>query len=206
MKIFIKYICIALIWTVIILLQITSCNHQDQSAQKIRLFEAYFSAVNSEEANKWQFTTDTVKLWFDDRENDPVVQVKGQPSRGPWKEWDEEMNSASYYDSLWFDMEENAVKGYFYERNDFYELVGKPPTKTLRTYWFDENDKITEMLIYWIPEENRLTSEYLEPVKAWALEWDSALIMDLYPDDRIIPSRENAIRWKALLREYREEN
>jgi hypothetical protein len=83
-----------------------------------------------------------------------------------------------------------------------YKLIGKSPTKTLRTYWLDQNYKIYEILLYWIPEENTETGEHLEPIVEWALQNDSLEIQQLYPNGRIVPSSENARRWKKLLRKY----
>ncbi len=57
------------------------------------------------------------------------------------------MNTSTSHNTIWFDKDQDAVKGYFYERNDFYELIGRPPNKTLRTSWF-VNYKIKEILIY----------------------------------------------------------
>ncbi len=169
------------------------------------LFSKYYSAQKNDSNDKWNFTNDTVKLWFDNKDGKPILQVKGKKATGKWKEWDREMKSNSFYDTIWFDESENAVKGYFYEKNDFYSLIGKPPTKTLRTYWFDVNDKINEILIYWIPEENTITAEYLKPIVKWAMANDSIEINQLYPNGNIVPSRENAIRWKNLIRKYQKE-
>lgn len=188
----------------LIIMIITSCKSNDQAPREISIFKNYYEAAKDGGDEKWNYTEDTVRQWFDDKNGDPIVQVKGQASTGRWKEWDEEMNANSYYDSIWYNEAENAVQGYFYENNDFYQLIGKGPTKTLRTYWFDNNDKINEFLIYWIPEENTTTTENLKPIVEWAMKNDSTEIMELYPDNRIIPSRENAIRWKVLLTRYNE--
>lgn len=188
----------------LIIMIITSCKSNDQASREISIFKNYYEAAKDGGDEKWNYTEDTVRQWFDDKNGDPIVQVKGQASTGRWKEWDEEMNANSYYDSIWYNEAENAVQGYFYENNDFYQLIGKGPTKTLRTYWFDNNDKINEFLIYWIPEENTTTTENLKPIVEWAMKNDSTEIMELYPDNRIIPSRENAIRWKVLLTRYNE--
>lgn len=168
----------------------------------LRLFKRYYQLTKKNSDDKWNYTTDTLKLWFDKKDGNPILQVKDKKSIGKWKEWDEEMNATSYYENLWVDREQNAVKGYFFENNDFYEMIGKPPTKTLRTFWFNNKDKIFEILIYWIPEENRLTSEYLKPVLEWAEKNYPEEIKTLYPNGEIIPSRENAIRWKRLLEKY----
>lgn len=180
----------------------SSCNTADKKNELLILFDKYHKASEQSVDGKWNYTTDTVKVWFDNKDNKPLLKIKGMESAGQWKEWDNEMNSKMTYDSLWFDEEDNAVKGYFYENNDFYRLIKKPPTKTLRTYWFNSADQIDEILIYWIPNENTPTEEFLRPIQEWALKYDSQEIQELYPDETIVPSRENAMRWKILLQEY----
>jgi len=192
------------ITTIITLIIVVSCNDLNKESNRLTTFNGYYAAVKSGSDEKWNFTADTVKLWFDDKKGTPILQIKGEESAGKWKEWDEEMNSISSYDSIWFDKNENSIKGYFYERNDFYDLIGKAPTKTLRTYWLNQNNKINEILMYWIPEENTTTGEHLKPILEWALVNDSTEIQQLYPDSRIAPSRENARRWKKLLQKYNE--
>ena len=170
--------------------------------EQISAFKSYFNLVQADKNEQWNYAADTVKLWFDNKENEPVLLIKGNGFNGRWKEWDDEMNKVSTYDSLWYDRQENAIKGYFYENNDFYKLIGKSPTKTMRTFWLNEKGKIEEILIYWIPEENKLTGEYLKPVVAWAMKNEPEEIQYLYADEQINPSRENAIRWKSLLKKY----
>lgn len=186
-----------------IMFLLVGCSSEEQN-NDIQTFKKYYSSVNENNADKWNYTTDTVKLWFDKKEGQPILQVKGKGSTGKWKEWDSIMNSRSRYDSLWYDENEKAVKGLFYENNDFYELIGKSPTKTLQTYWLNENNKIHEILIYWIPEENTTSSEHLSTIVDWALQYDSTEISELYPNGRIVPSKENALRWKKLLKTYNE--
>ncbi|AXT20644.1 hypothetical protein D1817_12350 [Flavobacteriaceae bacterium] len=167
------------------------------------MFEQYNSALKKGDEDKWSYTSDTIKVWFDNKKGKPSLRIKGKKSTGKWKEWDEEMHSSSYYDTIWYDQRENSIKGYFYENNDFYELIGKAPTKTLRTYWLNQNNKINEILMYWIPEENTTTDQHLKPIVEWAILNDSSEIKQLYPNNRIVPSKENAKRWKNLLNKYK---
>ena len=179
-----------------------SCETQKEENVALEVFRNYYSAIKEDSDERWNYTSDTVEIWFDDKEGTPSLRIKGKESTGKWQDWDVEMNSTSWYDSLWYDRDEEVIQGYFFENNDFYELIGKSPTKTLRTYWLNENNKIDEILIYWIPEENTPSSEHLNPIVEWALENDSTEITELYPNGAIIPSKENAIRWKKLLSKY----
>ena len=185
-----------------LLILLFSCNSKQQSKQAITLFANYYEALSQKSESKWLYTQDTVKQWFDEKKGDPILIIKNKKSSGKWKEWDLEMNASTYYDSIWFDKREKAVKGYFYENNDFYDLIGKGPTKTLRTFWFNDQNKLHEILIYWIPEVNTTTSQHLEPIHEWALIHHPDEIEAIYPNGRIVPSVENAKRWKVLLNEY----
>ncbi len=149
------------------------------------------------------YTSDTLYTWFDDVQGTPAISVKGAATAGKWAQWDSVMRSRSFFDTLWYDMDESSVKGYFYEDNDFYRLIGRPPNKTLRTYWFNEQDKVTRLLIYWIPDENTPSDSFLKPVAEWARQYHPSELDDLYAHQTIVPSTENAVRWKALLNKYR---
>jgi hypothetical protein len=189
----------------VILIIFIGCKNSGKESVQLELFREYYAAYKAGSEDKWNFTADTVKLWFDDKNSRPILQIKGKKPAGKWKEWDEEMNATSSYDSLWFDKDEHSIKGYFQENNDFYELIGKSSTKTLQTYWLNHNNKIYEILIYWIPEENTTTGEHLKPIIEWAMENDSIEIQHLSPDNSIIPSRENARKWKKILERYHKE-
>ncbi len=182
---------------------VSACNPNNEKPQKLLSnFISYYEAVKIKSPQKWDFTLDTLKIWMEDTLSTPRLQIKGKISSGPWKDWDSIMNSVTYYDTLWYNKSEHAIQGYFNENNDFYHLIGKPANKTLRTYWLNDQDKIDELLIYWIPEENKNTAHYLKPIVEWAMTYDSLEIKDLYPEGRIIPSIENAKRWKVLLKQY----
>ena len=64
-------------------------------------------------------------------------------------------------------------------------------------------DKIEEILMYWIPEENETTSVYLKPIVNWALENYPDEIKKIYPNNQIKPSKENARLWKTIIKKYK---
>jgi len=168
--------------------------------------ENYLEARSAKDNSHWQYTTDTVTTWFDEKTGEGRKSIKGAQSSGPWAQWDKEMNSYSTHDDN-FTVNENdhSVTGVFYEHNDFYDLLGKGPTKSTRTYWFNKDGLINEVLIVWDPS-NSLTSVYLDSVVVWELKYDSLEITQLYANEEITPSVENAKRWKALLKKYNERN
>lgn len=184
--------------TIITGILLISCRFTWIQSSELGVFNNYFKAESDE---RWNFTADTVRLWFDERSGEPILRIKGQASNGKWKAWDEEMRTIIEIDSIWYDDNAHAVSGYFYENNDFYELIGKPPTKTLRTYWFEEM-KIRDILIYWIPEVNTTSDVFLEPIVSWAEIYANDEILELYPNNKIVPSKENAIKWRNLINRY----
>ncbi len=191
-----------LCWIFIIAICLVGCNRNKPSEERIQFFRNYYDAVKNKSDSKWNYTSDTLFIWFDNKGSKPNISIKGTPSKRKWSGWDSVMNSKTYYDSLWFDEHQDAIKGYFYERNDFYDLIGRPPNKTLRTYWF-ANHKIKEILIYWIPEENESSDLFLPPILEWAKQFYPEEINYLYANETIEPSIQNAVRWKVLLKKYR---
>ncbi len=180
------------------------CGTEDGQEQMAR-FSTYYELKAQQSDERWNYLADTLYTWFETKERRPIKSYKDKPkSGGGWAAWDRVMRSETTYDSIWFDATDNTVKGFFYENNDFYELIGKPATKTLRTYWFDDQMQISEVLIYWIPEENTTSGHFLKPIVIWAQEHDSAEISYLYADEEIKPSAKSARRWKELLERYRE--
>jgi len=166
----------------------------------------YLDARDVKDGSQWQYTSDTVTTWFDEKKGAGRKSIKGIQSQGPWADWDKEMNSYSTHDNIFtVDEKSHSVTGVFYEHNDFYDLLGKGPTKSIRTYWFNNEGLIKEVLIVW-DAGNSLTSVYLDSVVIWALNYDSLEITQLYPNQEITPSVENAKRWKALLKKYNERN
>ncbi|MEQ9591099.1 MAG: hypothetical protein RLN86_00795 [Cyclobacteriaceae bacterium] len=179
-----------------------SCTSSNNSSnRRLEYVKQYLRTAVSQSDLKWQFTTDTIRVWFDDRNGKPNLNYKNK-ELSKWAEWDVVMNSTTSYDSLWYDQESQTVQGHFYEYNDFYKLIGRPPNKTLRTYWFDDQDKIKEILIYWIPEDNKTSDEFLPPIIEWAEKYYPVEINELYTNQEIKPSTQNAIRWKTLLEKF----
>lgn len=192
---------------IVIFILVAGCTGKsktDNADHLISQLQNYLEARTNRDSSYWEYTADTVTTWFDEKKGNGSKRIKGVESSGPWTEWDKEMNSYSTHDdSLKVDLEEQSVTGIFYEHNDFYDLIGRAPSKTTRTYWFNEKELIKEVLIVW-DTTNILSSVYLKPVVNWAMTKDSTEIQELYPKGEIIPSGENARRWKKLLTKYNE--
>ena len=184
-----------------ILIALLGCNSIQQNDLKL-IAESYLEAKSMDDGSADKFTTDTLKIWFENKSGDPIRRIKGQKKTGPWAEWDKEFKSYSEPDSLWTDVKSNSVSGKFFESNEFYGLIGKPPTETTRTFWFNTDNLISEILIVWKPGQ-KTSDYYLRPIVEWALKNDSLEITSLYPKEEIKPSAINAKRWRKLIIDYK---
>ena len=184
---------------------IMGCDRWKKQEKNLKNFEEYYVYAASNSDKKWEYMRDTIKWYFKENKDNPTFLYQGKKRTGPWADWDKAMNPKYSYDTIWYNEEKNAIEGYFFEENDFYTLIGKGATKTHQTFWLDNDGLIKEIMVYWIPEENRHTSEFLKPVREWALKNDSILIQEIYPDGEIKPSEENAQKWKELLKKYHQE-
>ncbi|MCB0487790.1 MAG: hypothetical protein R2820_15140 [Cyclobacteriaceae bacterium] len=176
----------------------TEISHQDQ----VRRVNQYLSLRKQKDSAFQLFVADTMKVWFESKEGRPTIRLKSNQSKGPWAAWDSVMNGRTILDSIWFDAKTQAVKTLFTETNDFYDLIGKPASVTEQSFWINHTGEIHESLIYWLPDKNISADILLQPIIEWARTHDSTEIAELYKNEEIEPSAENAVRWKALLRNY----
>lgn len=184
-----------------ILIALVNISFSIQSAHLTTTVREYYKAKNDENGDASNFMADTVKIWFETKAHKPTLRIKGRKKSGPWANWDREFKSHSDYDSLWLD-QDNSVSGIFYENNEFYEMIGKPATRTTRTFWFDDNGLISGILIVW--QQGQKTSDhYLAPVVEWASKNAPDDLSQLYPESKIDPS--NPGKWRILLERYRRE-
>ena len=183
----------------LILALLVSCQHKREASMDV--FIKYYEASKVDQEAVWEYSADTLRVWFESKKNEASLRYRGK-QQSKWGEWDDVMHATSHYDSIWFDSGENAVRGYFFENNDFYKLIGASSNKTLRTYFLNEDLKISGLLYERIPTQNSISEKHMKPIVEWALVNDSVEITELYPDNEFVPSAENALRWKTLLARY----
>ncbi len=185
-----------------LVLYFTSCSSSDKKNDEFSLFKAFYQAEINMDDSKWDYTTDTLRVWYGKTDAEPTLKYKGAP-KDPWIDWNVALNAKSSYDTIWYAPEEHAIKGFFYENNDFYNLLGASANKTLRTYTFNTSLKITDVRYENIPEENTLSGKHMAPVYTWAQTYAPEEIAAIFPNNQLVPSTENALRWKKLLEQYR---
>ncbi|MCH7847227.1 MAG: DUF1573 domain-containing protein [Planctomycetes bacterium] len=140
------------------------------------------------------------RIWFDKKEGPGALR---KPSGdGPWAEWDREMKSTSTTHA--YEVNGNELVTVVSETNDYFKLLDRKPTPYLLTYWFDDEERIEGMLVSSLPKEPKNKGRN-DQFKKWADEHHPGVLDELQPDGRIIPSKENAIRWRELLIEWRQD-
>lgn len=167
--------------------------------------DKYLKAKLQRDGSHLNYVSDTLKIWLEDKSKEPRLRIKGQSSGGPWADWDKVFHSYSWADSVTVNAKGRSTIGTFYESNEFYDLIGKPPTRSTRTFWFDKNDEIDEILIVWEPGQ-KTSDQYLKPIVEWAMLNAPAEIEAIYPNGSIKPSDQNAKRWRLLIESYRASN
>ncbi|MHC4989792.1 MAG: DUF1573 domain-containing protein [Planctomycetota bacterium] len=142
--------------------------------------------------------SDDSRIWFGAREGE------GTPRRedgdGPWAGWDREMNQASRTEQWAADG--NAVTALLTETNDWYRLLDRPPARIQLTWWLDEEQRIEGFLVAGLPRDPDAPNRY-DQFETWAKAHHLEALEELMPDDEIVPSRENAQRWRTLLFAWR---
>ncbi len=197
-----KHLCLLSVSLTTLLI---SCAEKKDDTDYLELFKAFHEAENEYSETKWDYLSDTLKVWYTKNDPKPDLKYKGQPTDG-WDEWDMAMRTISYYDTIWYDPELRAVQGYFNENNDFYVLLGASPNVTLRTYTYNDAGKITDLRYEKVNAENTLSKAHMDPVYQWAMIHEPEEISAIFPDNKLVPSADNAMRWKQLIIRYRTRN
>ena len=183
-------------------------NNLNRKVELKNRFKAYLAASQLKDEfhpDYLNFRADTVRTWFYKKEGSGNISVTGIKKKG-WWEWDKVMQSTNSYDSLRIDLKEGKIWTIFKESNDYYSFFGIS-SKTMKTnYWLNSEGKILEILYEPDPfktdpsYENRFAIFY-----QWALQHSPEVIQKICPNERIIPSTENAQLFKSLFEEYKQQ-
>lgn len=140
---------------------------------------------------------DDSRVWYGSRDGDGVRRTID--GRGAWSDWDREMFATVETDE--FVVNGRTVSAYVRESNDYYRLLERAPSQLRVSYTFDADDRIAETLV---EGRSSTVEDRLESFLAWAGAHHADELAVIRPGGRIAPSAENAKRWKALLRAWRQ--
>ncbi|MCZ6542832.1 MAG: DUF1573 domain-containing protein [Planctomycetota bacterium] len=146
-----------------------------------------------------QYLADESRIWFDKKEGPGTMRTS--TGDGPWAQWDRQMKSTSTTHA--YEVNGNELVTVVIETNDYFRLLDRTPRPYQITYWFDDDERIEGMLVSSLPKEPKTNGRY-DQFKAWTDEQHPGVLDELQPEGKIIPSKENAIRWRELLIEWRE--
>lgn len=147
-----------------------------------------------------RYLADESRIWFDTKEGPGTLRTS--TGDGPWAQWDREMKSTSTIHE--YKVNGNEVATVVSETNDYFKLLDRKPMPYQITYWFDDDERIEGMLVSSLPKEPKTNGRY-DQFKEWADEHRPGVLDELQPEGKIIPSKENAIRWRELLMQWRED-
>lgn len=140
------------------------------------------------------------RIWFGERKG--AGSLRTLDGKGPWAEWDDAFKSRLRYES--HSIDGNAITFVVRELNDYMSMLDRLPGRYTITYWFDADDRIEGTLIGRLPQsEAAKQADRLPEFLTWADADYAEDILELMPEGRIEPGRENAIRWRALLKAWR---
>ncbi len=65
----------------IISICLSSCNRNKTTEERIQFFKNYY-AVKNKSDSKWNYTSDTLCIWFEKKAGEAILNIKGAPSKG----------------------------------------------------------------------------------------------------------------------------
>lgn len=144
-----------------------------------------------------EFYAEDSRVWYEKKEG--PGRKRGPAGTGPWAQWDRYFRGETSLQEM--RVEGRAVTIVILENNEFYQLIEQPPKRVNITYFFGENDLVDGTLI----ASGESPPDRYDEAVAWAREHHLEEINSLMPEDRIVPSLENAQRWRRLLNTWRRE-
>ncbi len=134
--------------------------------------------------------------WYEKKEG-PGTPIK-PAGKGPWSDWDEYFKGKSEIES--YKVDSNQVTIRLMEINDYYRLIERGPAPTNLTYYFNQEGKITGILVF--RDATPIKDRY-EEFEQWAKKNRPADLPYLRPEGEIIPTLDRAKKWRAVLNEWR---
>lgn len=140
------------------------------------------------------------RVWYEKKEG-PGEQREPDGGGGTWADWDHFFRSENVLEDAV--AEGPTVRATIREINDWYRLVGRPPSRYYMTYYLDASGRIEGTLVHQIPGAPK-TADRLPEFKDWARSERPGLLEKLMPEGKIVPSLDRAKLWKDALLAWRQ--
>ncbi len=167
---------------------------------RVAVVQEYLEVRRKDRRDATRFFAPESRLWFDEKVGPGTL--RGDDGSGPWSGWDQELRSTSRYTN--FEMVQDAVRVTAVETNQFFALLDAIANPYYLTYYFDENDKISGMLVSSIPGRESAPNRRDE-FQQWLAQTHPRDFDAIMPEGSLQPSADNARRVRTLLLEWRKE-
>jgi hypothetical protein len=140
------------------------------------------------------------RRWWETREGTGDPWTVGPGPQGPWAGWDDEFKTQR--EVVEWTASDGSATVVMRETNDYFLLFERGWVTSEITYYFDDADLISGLLIRSRGERPPgRTAEFVE----WARATHPEELDELMPDGEIDPTGDHPTRFRALLLEWREE-
>ena len=165
----------------------------------IRRVQAYHAARAADDvAGEARFLSPDARTWYEIRtgEGEPL-----KPGRsGRYAHWDAFFHSRSVLGDCV--VRGREVTATVHETNDFYQLLDWKPNPYRMTWFFDDSDRISGVMIRSLPGKE---PSRMQEFRAWAEVHDPSELEYLMPKGKLDPTGDRAERFKALLLRWRDD-
>jgi len=143
-----------------------------------------------------KFIAPDARVWFEDQHD--AGKPLGVGKSGRFAHWDEVFRAQSTL-SEW-SVKGNAVSATVLESNDYYRLIERQPRPYRMTWWLDDDERITGVLI---ESQPGTAKSRMGEFREWAIAHHPEELDYLMPGGELDPTGDRAERWKAILIEWR---
>ena len=165
------------------------------SQNNIRTVKNFQAARDSGDLSAAQaYIAPGARMWFEEKKGEGEAYV---PGGGSWSHWDSDFHSMNRLTD-WRE-DGRSVTATVYETNDFMRLLDWHAPPYTMTWWLDDQNRITEVLI----KGGGKAQSRFEEFKAWARQNHPAELEYLMPGGRLDPTGDRAERWRSVLEEWR---
>ena len=178
--------------TVLLLVAVVACA-TDNNIRTVKNFRA--ARERGDEAAVQRYVAPGARIFFERKEG------AGEPfgaGGGSWDHWDAYFHARTVL-SDW-KTDGRAVTATAHETNDFMRLLDWQAAPYTVTYWFDDSNRIAEVLIKSLPGK---TINRLGEFEEWAARKHPDELAYLMPNGKLDPTGDRPERWRKILEEWR---